>query len=214
MTKETVMSSNGESKCYFIQLQIDGYLDGDLSEAQQGVFMSHVQDCSACASEFRYAQTIQDAVIELPQIECDDLVLEPVYELAAGGRLGKDEVHRDSLIAQIGGLLNSVPLYFRYGFSAALVAVVAVVVSFSVVTPIEGPETLVASESVEQYSREDIVQALHELNVAMDYVSQLSQRTEVMIGDRFLVTPLQDSINASFQRVRTREYDPLQNGPI
>jgi len=208
------MSSNGESKCYFIQLQIDGYLDGDLGEAQQGVFMSHVQDCPACASEFRYAQTIQDAVMELPQIECEDFVLEPVYGLTAGGRPGKDEVHRDSLITQIAELLNSVPLYFRYGFCAALVAVVAVAVSFSVLTPIEGPETLVASESAPQYSREDIAQALQELNVALDYVSQLSQRTEVMIGDRFLVTPLQDSINASFQRVRTREYDPLQNGPI
>jgi anti-sigma factor RsiW len=127
MTKETVMPSNGESQCYFIQLQIDGYLDGDLSEAQQGVFMSHVQDCSACASEFRYAQTVQDAVMELPQIECEDLVLEPIHSLTSGGR---QDVHRDSLITQIAGLLNSVPLYFRYGFSAALVAVVAVVVSF------------------------------------------------------------------------------------
>ena len=72
------MPSNGESKCYFIQLQIDGYLDGDLSEAQQGVFMSHVQDCSACASEFRYAQNVPNAVMEFPKIECEDLVLEPL----------------------------------------------------------------------------------------------------------------------------------------
>lgn len=208
------MSSNGESKCYFIQLQIDGYLDGDLSEAQQGVFMSHVQDCSACANEFRYAQTVQDAVMELPQIECEDLVLEPIHNLTAGGRQAQDDVHRDSLVTQIIGLLNSVPLYFRYGLSAALVAVVAVGVSFSVLTPIEEPETFVASESAPQYSPEDIAQAMRELNVAMDYVNQLSKRTEVMIGDRFLVTPLQESINASFQRARTRENDPLQNGPI
>lgn len=208
------MPSNGESKCYFIQLQIDGYLDGDLSEMQQGVFMSHVQDCSACASEFRYAQTVQDAVMELPQIECEDFVLAPIHSLTTGGRQAKEDVQRDSLVAQIAGLLNSVPLYFRYGFSAALVAVVAVAVSFSVVTPIGEPETLVASESVEQYSPEDIAVALLELNVAIDYLNQVSQRTEVMIGDRFLVTPLQDSINASFQRARVRENDPLQNGPI
>jgi len=205
------MPSNGESQCYFIQLQIDGYLDGDLSLAQQGVFMSHVQDCSACASEFRYAQTVQDAILELPQIECEDLVLEPIHSLTSGGRQG---VHRDSLLTQIAGLLNSVPLYFRYGFSAALVAVVAVVVSFSVVTPIEEPETLVVSDSAEQYSREDIALALTELNVAIDYLNQVSRRTEVMIGDRFLVRPLQDSINASFQRARERQSDPLQNGPI
>jgi len=208
------MSSNGESKCYFIQLQIDGYLDGDLSEAQQGVFMSHVQDCSACASEFRYAQTVQDAVMELPQIECEDFVLEPIHSLTAAERPMKEKGYRDSLFTQVTGLLNSIPLYFRYGFSAALVAVVAVAVSFSVVAPIEEPGQLVASEQVEQYSPEDIALALQELNVAMDYLNQLSKRTEVMIGDRFLVTPLQESINASFQRARTRENDPLQNGPI
>jgi hypothetical protein len=152
--------------------------------------------------------------MELPQIECEDLVLEPIHSLTSGGR---QDVHRDSLITlitQIAGLLNSVPLYFRYGFSAALVAVVAVVVSFSVVTPIAEPETLVASESAEQYSREDITLALTELNVAIDYLNQVSRRTEVMIGDRFLVRPLQDSINASFQRARARQSDPLQNGPI
>lgn len=208
------MSSNGESKCYFVQLQIDGYLDGDLSVAQQGIFMSHVQDCSACASEFRYAQTVQDAVMELPQIECEDFVLEPIHSLTAGGRKAKEAVHRDSLVTQITGFLNAVPLYFRFGFSAALVAVVAVAVSFSVVTPIEEPGQLVASEPVEQYSPEDVAVALLELNVAIDYLNQLSKRTEVMIGDRFLVTPLQDSINASFQRARIRENDPLQNGPI
>ena len=75
MTKVKVMPSNTESQCYFIQLQIDGYLDGDLSEAQSGVFMSHVQGCSGCASEFQYAQTIQDAVLELPQMSCADSVL-------------------------------------------------------------------------------------------------------------------------------------------
>ena len=208
------MPSNGESKCYFIQLQIDGYLDGDLSEAQQGVFMSHVHDCSECASEFRYAQTVQDAVMELPQIECEDYVLEPVHSLTASELPVTEEQHRDSIISQIAGLLNSVPLYFRYGFSAAIVAVVAVAVSFSLFAPIEEPGQLVASESVEQFTQEDVALALQELNVAMDYLNQLSQLTEVMIGDRFLVTPLQDSINASFQRTRERENDPLQNGPI
>ncbi len=208
------MSSNGESKCYFIQLQIDGYLDGDLSEAQQGGFMSHVQDCAACATEFRYAQTMHDAVMELPQIECEDFVLEPVHSLTAAGRPKHDEVSRDSLVTQIAGLLNTVPLYFRFGFSAALVAVVAVAVTFTGLTPTDEPGQQVASEPVEQFSQEDVALALQELNVAIDYLNQLSQRTEVMIGDRFLVTPLQDSINASFERARNRENDSFQNGPI
>lgn len=208
------MPNNGESTCYFIQLQIDGYLDGDLSEAQQGVFMSHMQHCSACASEYRYAQTVQDAVMELPEIECEDFVLEPVHGLTTVKGEVMEGSRRASLITPLAELLRSLPLYFRYGLSFALLAMVAVAVSFNAVAPLDEPGQLVASEPIEQYSQEDIAQALQELNVAMDYVNQLSKRTEVMIGDRFLVTPLQDSINASFQRTDTEEYDPLQNGPI
>ena len=208
------MPSNGESTCYFIQLQVDAYLDGDLSEAQQGVFMSHVHECADCASEYRYAQTVQDAVMELPEIECADLVLEPVHRLTTLENAAKEGAPRDSLVSQITELLHSIPLMFRYGLPVALVAVVAIAVSFNGVSPVEGPGQMVASEPVEQFSQEDIAQALQELNVAMDYLNQLSKRTEVMIGDRFLVTPLQDSINASFQRTNTEEYDPLQNGPI
>ena len=214
MTKVKAMPSNTESQCYFIQLQIDGYLDGDLSEAQRGVFMSHVQDCSGCASEFRYAQTIQDAVLELPQMSCADSVLEPIHRLSAAEMQPAVGVRSEPLSSQIWALFNSVPAYFRYGFPAAAVAVVAMVIGTNITSPVGSVEPLVASESVEQYSPEDISQALDELNVAIDYLNRLSQRTEVMIGDRFLVSPIQDSINASFQKAGIRENSPLNNGPI
>ena len=207
------MPSNSESQCYFVQLQIDGYLDGDLNEAQQGVFMSHVQGCAGCANEFRYAQTIQDAIIELPQIECSDTVLEPMQRLASAEKKAPVPRQGDSFGSLLSSLFNSIPLYFRYGI-AATVAVLAVALSLGVSTPVQSPQQLVASESAEQYTAEDISQALLELNVAIDYLNQLSQRTEVMIGDRFLVSPLQDSINASFQKAGIRDNDPLQNGPI
>ncbi|MEX0962431.1 MAG: hypothetical protein WDZ52_00105 [Pseudohongiellaceae bacterium] len=208
------MPNSNESQCYFIQLQIDGYLDQELNEAQQLVFVSHVQACAVCASEFRYAQTVHDAVMELPQIDCMDSVLEPVYRSAAAESQTAEPRQRESLPSQLGAFLYGLPLYFRYGLSSAVVAVIALAVSFSVITPRDKPEQLVANESAEQYSAEDISRALEELNVAIDYLNQLSQRTEVMIGDRFLVSPIQDSINASFEKAMMRESDPLQNGPI
>ena len=90
----------------------------------------------------------------------------------------------------------------------------AVVISLNVVTPIEESGQLVVSEPVEEFSPADIALALQELNVAIDYLTQVSQRAEVMIGDRFLITPLQDSINASFSRARIRKNFPLNKGPI
>jgi len=162
------MPSNGESTCYFIQLQVDAYIDGDLNETQQGVFMSHVHECADCASEYRYAQTVQDAVMELPEIECADLVLEPVHRLTTSENAAKEGARSDSLISQITELLHSIPQLFRYGVPVSLVAVVAISISFNEMSPLEEPGQMVASEPVEQYSQEDISQALQELNVAMD----------------------------------------------
>ncbi len=85
---------------------------------------------------------------------------------------------------------------------------VAVVVSFKLLLPAESGlsnEQMLANEVVEQYNPEDVSQALQDLNLAIDYLNQVSQRTEAMIGGRFLVTPLQDSINASFQKAGIRE---------
>jgi len=208
------MPSNNESQCYFVQLQIDSYLDGELDEAQQGVFVSHVQDCAACASEFRYAQTVQDSVLELPQIECKDSVLEPVYRFAAEHDEPDSAPERSSIVSRLAELFRPIPLTLRYGVSAAAIAVIAVAVSNSVLAPGDAPVPVVASETDPQYSQEDIAQALGELNVAIDYLNELSQRTEVMIGDRFIVSPIQESINASLEKAGMREYDPLQNGPI
>lgn len=208
------MPSNSESQCYFVQLQIDGYLDGDLNEAQQGAFVSHVQDCAACAREFHYAQTIQDAVIDLPQLECSDAVLEPIHRIVGKAPKAPQEQGSDSFASRLAGFLLSTPLSLRYGVPAAAVAVIALVLGSGVMTPADTPAQLVATESAEQYTAQDIAQALEELNVAIDYLNQLSQRTEVMIGDRFLVSPLQDSINASFEKAGMRDNDPLQNGPI
>ena len=64
------------------------------------------------------------------------------------------------------------------------------------------------------YKPEGVVQALEELNVAIEYLNQLTERTEVMIGERFLIAPLQDSLNASFERAGKRNSKPLNDGPI
>lgn len=214
------MLSNSESQCYFVQLQIDGYIDGDLSQQQQEVFMSHVQSCQACAQEFHYAQLVQDTILELPQLDCSEQVLEPIHRLSRADGKEEDRIrsgNRQSLLSQIKDLFISAPAFARYGLPMALSVVVAVFISSSVLNPVETnsvDNNQLALEPVEVYSPEEIFQALQDLNTAMDYLSQMSERTEAMIGDRFLVTPLQDSINASFEKVSSRDEDSLRNDPI
>lgn len=65
-----------------------------------------------------------------------------------------------------------------------------------------------------EYSPEEVAQALQDLNLAIQYLNQVSERTENMIGGRFLMAPLQENLNASFERIRERDANPLNNDPI
>jgi hypothetical protein len=258
------MPSNSESQCYFVQLQIDSFLDGDLGTAQQEVFILHVHNCEPCAREFHYAQTVQDAVLDLPLLDCDEQVLEPIHRLtnSAAAMVNDDAamVNDDAAVvnddapmvnsgapvvdsntpivmndkpswwAQLAELLNTAPLFLRYGFPVAVVAIGAAVLTTSVLSPELNPGLSVASSELapgellatelaavvplDQYSPQEVRQALLDLNLAIDYLNQVSERTEVMISNRFVITPLQDSLNASFERVRTRNGPQLQNDPI
>ncbi|HAJ75249.1 MAG TPA: hypothetical protein DCM64_02225, partial [Gammaproteobacteria bacterium] len=188
------MPSNSDSQCYFVQLQIDSYLDGDLSTPQQEEFNSHVHQCEACAREFHYAQTVQDAILDLPQINCDEQVLEPIYRLADGHSI-TEKPPRPSFWSQLSDVITATPVFFRYAMPVAAVAIIAIAITPILTNQQQGIPMV--AEQTEEYSPQDVRQALQDLNLAIDYLNQVSERTEVMIGDRFLVTPLQDSLNAS-----------------
>ena len=213
------MTNSSDSQCYFVQLQIDGFLDGDLSETQQGVFMSHVHDCADCAKEFRFAQTVQDAVLELPRVDCNEYVLEPIHRLSNSETQGNldSSSSNGSFISQLMNLINTVPVFMRVGVPVAAATVLGIMISSSLLNQGQNQELSVpqvVAEVSPQYAPEEISQALEDLNLAIDYLNKVNQRTEVMISERFLVNPLQASLNASFQRARLSDDDPLQNDPI
>jgi len=200
--------SGQDSQCYFVQLQIDSFLDGDLSSAQQEVFMEHVGGCLECGSELQFARLVHDSVLDLPLLDCPDTALEPV------DRLGGGEIrNRPDWWGQLSGWFGQMPLTVRY----ALPAVLAVAVTLLLLpNPGDmGTDNMVAEQAPEpEYSQEDVVAALADLNTAINYLNEVSQRTETMIGGRFVVMPLQDSLNASFDRLQEDVNDPLADDPI
>jgi len=225
------MNSDNETQCYFVQLQVDSYLDGDLTATQQESFISHVQACSECAREFRYAKTIQDGLIDLPLVDCADSILDTVMTQVqetqpappqADTALGSNGL---SGLAEFWQWLLNAPLLVRYGVPALAVAALAVgLLPAGPVTPEQAPSPMLAnapapsqttiSTTPVDYSPEEIAQALQDLNLAIQYMNQVSERTESMIGGRFLMAPLQENLNASFERIREREDNPLNNDPI
>lgn len=215
-------TNTNESQCYLVQLQIDSFLDGELTPGQQDTFMSHVHGCSNCAQEFRFARTMQDALIDMPLLDCHDAVLEPAHAIARGSLSASEEV-KDSPLKDFIGWLVSAPLAVRVAAPAFAVALLAI--ALLPLTPtsetmqpqlVSQPQNSVVTTPVdfEEYRPEDIAQALLELNTAINYLNEVSQRTESMIGGRFLMTPLRDRINASFERAVLDPEDPLGNDPI
>lgn len=217
------MNSNNETQCYFVQLQIDSYLDGDLTANQQESFISHVQQCTECASEFRYAKTIQDGLVDLPLIDCADSVVESLLTTAQGHpqeQPNRQKAGGSGLTEFWHWLLNA-PLMVRYGVPAMAIAALAVgFLPSNPVAPEQVQQPMLASTPATlnatpvEYSPEEVAQALQDLNLAIQYLNQVSERTENMIGGRFLMTPLQENLNASFERIRERDADPLNNDPI
>ncbi|MCG8415197.1 MAG: zf-HC2 domain-containing protein [Pseudomonadales bacterium] len=218
------MSTNNESQCYFVQLQFDAYIDGDLSETQQESFLSHISACNECANEFRYAQTIQDGLLDLPLLDCSEAAVEQAQHIAMNSQTAKQSGGR-----WLEGLLEwlaATPPVIRYAFPAAAVAVIGLIAlpqlqPANPEPPLAVNETNFTLDGAElpfvlpaQYSPTDIVEALNELNLAIEYLNQVSQRTEAMVGDRFLIRPLRDRLNASFERVRVSTNDALAGDQI
>ncbi len=217
-----MLTNTNESQCYLVQLQIDNFLDGELTPGQQDTFMSHVQRCSECAQEYRFARKMQDALIDMPLLDCHDAVLEPAHEIARGSPPTSEEA-KDTPLKGFFDWLVSAPLAVRVGAPAFAVALL--VVALLRLTPMSEPtqpqlanqpQNFVVTTPVdfEEYGPEDIARALLELNTAIDYLNRVSQRTESMIGGHFLMSPLRDQINAFLERAVLDPENPRENDPI
>lgn len=215
------MQTHTDSQCYFVQLQIDSFLDDELIAAQQEVFMGHVHSCDACAKELHFARNLHDAMMDLPLVDCSDLVLEPVHKIAQLGRQPDSLPTRSlpSFWQPITDWLSATPLSLRLAVPALALTVVVISMSGELLqTDVPLPNQQAANSAADSYSPAEIQKALLDLNLAIEYLNDVSQRTEVMIGERFVVTPLQESLNASFDRSRSNRRNEgsrvIHNDPI
>jgi anti-sigma factor RsiW len=211
------MSKVKQSHCQRIQLHIDAYLDNELEPARVEELAGHVAHCQDCAGELAYAERLYQAVVSLPILDCSEQALEPIDRLfTAGGSPDSPtgENWRETLRRWIGAS----PLAMRVVVPVLAVLVLLVGLGRTVLLPgpaMEGGSQTPEIAAGQQYSQEEIVKALRDLQLAIDYLGEVSERTEVMIEDRFLLRQLEESINASFRSDAEPETNqPESNGPI
>jgi len=233
--------SSEQTQCYAMQLQIDTFLDGELDGEQQLAFVGHVAECGGCAHELRYAQHLYESVLDLPKADCSDALIDNLVAISSQKRVQQHEGHeghreKTGALAETSrqpsrvGFFTQLDQFFRdrlpltIGFAALSTLVIAVVI---VMTPRvdNAPQPLVAEVTPDlsgenaamipaAFNAAEVRIALEELNTAIDYLNRVSRQTETMIGERFVVLPLQQNVNSSLRRASFSGNEDRQAGPI
>ena len=212
------MSNQSKSKCQLFQLHIDAYLDNDLEPARVSELEAHLETCEHCKAEVRYAEHLHAAVIDLPILNCSDSALEPIDRLFEHGTANNHDTSQANG-HWLSSLLTSIPGFVRYGVPATLMLLIGLGLG-SEYLRVENPVELAGIDpaNVQEpplYSEVEIIQALQDMETAMDYLGRMSQRTNVLIEDRFLRQQLEDSFRASFRDDEIESPEPNNpNGPI
>ena len=233
--------SSEQTQCYAMQLQIDTFLDGDLVGEQQLAFVGHVAECGGCAHELRYAQHLYESVLDLPKADCSDALVDNLVAISSQKRVqqhGGHEEHRGKTgaLAETSrqpsrvGFFAQLDQFFRdrlpltIGFAAFSTLVIAVVIVMAPRVD-NAPQPLVAEVTPDlsaenaamipaAFDAAEVRMALKELNTAIDYLNRVSRQTETMIGERFVVLRLQQSVNSSLRRASFSGNEDRQAGPI
>lgn len=233
--------SSEQTQCYAMQLQIDTFLDGELEGEQQLAFVGHVAECRGCAHELRYAQHLYESVLDLPKADCSDALIDNLVAISSQKRVQQHEAHEghgektgalteSSRQPSRVGFFTQLDQFFRdrlpltIGFAALSTLVIAVVIVMAPRVD-NAPQPLVAevtpdlsgenaAMSPAAFDAAEVRMALEELNTAIDYLNRVSRQTETMIGERFVVLPLQQNVNSSLRRASFSGNEDRQAGPI
>jgi len=216
--------SSEQTQCYAMQLQIDTFLDGELEGEQQLAFVGHVAECGDCAHELRYAQHLYESVLDLPKADFSDALVDNLVAISSQKRVHQlRQPSRVGFFAQLDQFFRD-RLPLTIGFAALSTLVIAVVIVMAPRVD-NAPQPLVAEVTPDlsaenaamipaAFDAAEVRMALEELNTAIDYLNRVSRQTETMIGERFVVLPLQQSINSSLRRASFSGNEDRQAGPI
>ena len=170
------MSNSTNAECGVVQLQIDGLLDNELDANQQQPALEHIRSCPDCAREFLLARSLRDAMLDMPRPEMPRDLLERVFEQAGSRPASWGE--RLRALAGEPWLRLAIPAF-------ATLAAVAVWLQVSAPVP-EEPQ--VAAQ--EQYTREDLVMAIQDLNTTIQTMNEISESMRTRLGDRMTAVPV------------------------
>lgn len=144
------------SNCATVLDRLEAWIDGELEESEAALFRAHVEGCSGCREEYRYAEEIRAELRGMPEFSAPERVLAAVRE-AAGPTAGER-------LSGVFSWLVSRPV-------PAAIAVAAIVVLLFVVIPKN-------DRPGAHYTDRQVRRAAAETRLALAYVSDAARRAE------------------------------------
>jgi anti-sigma factor RsiW len=161
--------SKHETLCQWVNENLEGYLDRDMTPSDRAMAESHFRQCAACAAELKLAQRVTSSLRDLPVLDCPARVTDAVY-----GQIEATPKRRNSARRDWRRLLS--PVIWRPALAGVvtvlLVAMIAIVGGRKQVSP--------------AYSARDLARARVEAKWALTFVNQVTQRTGMKMKDELL----------------------------
>jgi anti-sigma factor (TIGR02949 family) len=180
----------GPEDCAAVLPLLEPYLDGELSSAEAEGVREHTARCPACAAELRLAQTIQDGLRALPEIDAPPEVLSRVRKAA--------EMPAEILPFGWSSLTTSPRRFHLATLAAALIlTLLGALLLFQLRSP-----------QAQQPSAAEIARATAEARYALAYVGRASRRAGLEIKDEVLPEHLVAPAARSLSRSLNIEPDP------
>jgi len=168
-------------RCAEVIESLDALIEGDLDDSEAAAMTAHIDVCAACQRERRLAEELVVELRSMPSFEIPERVMQAVH------RVARPSVMRTFLSFFEGAFRRPLP---------AIAAVSAVLFLVVVMTPWK-------SNSVPEYSDQEVLRATDELRLAFAYVGDITRRAELRVKERVFEERVAEqtvrSIKRSFQ---------------
>ena len=210
------MNTKDNTECGIVQLQIDNLLDNELQPGEQQPVLAHIRACPDCGREYLLARAMSDALLDLPRPELPPELLARVYEQTA-----RERVSLAGRLRQFAARALPAPAWRLAVPAFAVVAAVAVWLQFSATEPQFAPPQQISQApqvlqpiDTEQYSREELVVAIEDLNTTIQTLNEITESMRTRLGDRMVSLPLLSLPALSIDSVDSGAAASSANNPI
>ncbi len=207
------MSNNDKITSSILQMRIDNLLDQELEPQEQRKLLDQIHSCPDSGREYLLARAMHDAMLDMPRPEMPAELLANVYRQTLRKRVSLAERLRN-----LADTAFPAPAWRLAAPAFAALAAVAIWLQFSPSSPQDSPSPPIVQTprmtDTEQYSREELIVAIEDLNVTIQTLNEITESMRTRLGDRMINLPVISMPALSIDNADSGDAAPAINDPI